>query len=60
MIREFLRVSDCARITQTSQALWRKKILRREIPIVRVGRSVRIAPEDFECYLAVQRREAAK
>lgn len=37
-----LSVFSAARITDTKPSTWRKKIQRREIPFVKLGRSVRI------------------
>ena len=43
---ELLTVFDCERITKKKVPWWRLAIARREIPIVRLGRSVRI-PREF-------------
>ncbi len=38
-------IAELAVRTGTCESTWRKKIARREIPVVRIGRSVRIAEE---------------
>ncbi len=45
---ELLTVFDCERITKKKVSHWRKAISRREVPIVRLGRSVRIPREFIE------------
>ena len=42
----FYTVEEIARLTKSSRAKWRKKISRKEIPIVRIGRHVRI-PQSY-------------
>ena len=48
-----LSLPDVAARTATSTAFWRKAIARRAIPIVRVGRCVRIREADLEAWLRV-------
>ncbi len=44
-------VQECAELTGTSVAYWRKAIARRRIPVHRIGRLVRIAQRDLEAML---------
>jgi len=48
---KLLTVQECAELTGTSVAYWRKAIARREIPVHRIGRLVRIAERDFAALL---------
>ena len=42
VLEEMYTVAELATITKSSEAKWRKKISRREIPIIKIGRQVRI------------------
>jgi len=48
-----LTVSQCAEITGTTPAFWRKLLYRRAIPYVKVGRLTRIRQSDLEAWLRV-------
>lgn len=48
---KLLTVKECAELTGTSVAYWRKAISRRVVPVHRVGRLVRIAQRDLEALL---------
>jgi excisionase family DNA binding protein len=48
---KLLTVRECANLTGTSVAFWRKAISRRRVPVHRVGRLVRIAQRDLEAIL---------
>jgi excisionase family DNA binding protein len=41
--------------TEASESFWRKQILLKTIPVVRVGRLVRIDERDLEAWLAARR-----
>ncbi len=41
-------IAELAMRTGTCESMWRKKIARGELPIVRLGRSIRIAEEVAE------------
>ena len=47
-----LSVAQLASTTGMSVAYWRKAISRKELPVVRLGRSVRIREADAERFLA--------
>jgi excisionase family DNA binding protein len=53
-----LRFKDAAAQTATSEAFWRKLAARREIPVVKLGRAVRIREADLTRFLADRQREA--
>jgi excisionase family DNA binding protein len=58
---KLLTVRECADLTGTSVAYWRKAISRRRIPVHRIGRLVRVAERDLEAHLRAgfqARREA--
>ena len=55
---EFLSVDELARRTNTSPAFWRKRILLREIPVVKVGRLVRLDTEVVSRWLSERVRPA--
>jgi excisionase family DNA binding protein len=38
-------LAELAMLTGTCEATWRKKIARGELPVVRIGRSIRVAEE---------------
>jgi excisionase family DNA binding protein len=48
---KLLTVQECAELTGTSAAFWRKAVSRRRIPVHRIGRLVRIAQGDLEALL---------
>ncbi len=52
MTDEFLTVSEIAKLTHTSAAVWRKRIWRRGICFVKLGRSVRVRREDLDRWIA--------
>jgi excisionase family DNA binding protein len=52
--RPFLSVSQLAEATGESTAVWRKRILHRLIPFVRLGRNVRVRREDFDDFCAAR------
>ena len=43
--KNLLTLKECEKLTKRKVATWRKAIARREIPFVRIGRSVRIPQE---------------
>lgn len=59
-VEQLLTVRQMAQEAANSEAFWRKVIARREIPIVRVGRSVRVRRRDFEVFLAKGLRPALR
>jgi Helix-turn-helix domain len=50
----FLSVEELAKRSHESEAVWRKRIYRREIACVKCGRNVRVRLSDFEVW--VERR----
>lgn len=47
-----------AELSDMSEAFWRRRAKRGNIPIVRLGRACRIKERDLEAYLAQHCREA--
>jgi hypothetical protein len=59
---ELLTVKDLQRISGESEATWRKRLGRRELPFIKLGANTRVKRSDFERWLAertVPRRERA-
>lgn len=54
-----LTVSQCAELTATTPAFWRKLLYRRAIPYVKIGRLTRIREADLEAWLRVGLRAAS-
>lgn len=48
---KLLSVDQCAELTATTPAFWRKLLYRRAIPFVKVGRLTRIRQSDLEAWL---------
>lgn len=46
-----LTLDDCARLANNSLAWWRKAVARGQIPIVRIGRSIRVRRQDLDEFL---------
>jgi excisionase family DNA binding protein len=55
---ELWDLSEAAKRTKTSVALWRKLVSERKIPVIRVGRCVRLDPERVAAYLASRTQRA--
>jgi excisionase family DNA binding protein len=53
-----LTLQECADRTATSLAWWRKAVFQRSIPVVHVGRLVRIAERDLKAFIEANRSEA--
>jgi excisionase family DNA binding protein len=49
--KEFLTVHDLQDLTGESEATWRKRLGRREIPFTKFGVNVRIRRADFERFV---------
>jgi excisionase family DNA binding protein len=55
---EYWSLREVAKHTRTSVAYWRKVVSRRQIPVVKIGRLVRLSHADVETYLAARTRAA--
>jgi excisionase family DNA binding protein len=53
---ELLTLQQVAKQTCTSVAFWRKQVRLRRIPVVRVGRLIRLDADSVRQYLAAQTR----
>ena len=49
---KLLTVHEAAEATGASVSFWRKRVADRSLPVVRVGRLVRLRPSDVDAYLA--------
>lgn len=56
----YLTVADLAVATAESEAVWRKRIMRREIPFAKCGRNVRVRCEDLKSWLRVRSVPASR
>jgi len=57
---ELMTLRECSVQAKNSIAFWRKLIARRQITVIRVGRSVRIRRRDFEAFLGKGLRPALR
>jgi excisionase family DNA binding protein len=57
-MNELWDVREAAKRTRTSMALWRKLIAQRKIATIKVGRCVRLDPEQVAAFLAARTRPA--
>ena len=55
---QYWDVKETAGRTRTSEALWRKFIRLRQIPVVKIGRLVRLDPEAVRKFLEERTRPA--
>jgi excisionase family DNA binding protein len=53
-----LTLEECAERTATTLRWWRRAVSERRLPVVRVGRLVRIDERDLDAFIAENRREA--
>ena len=49
---KLVSISELARLTDTSECFWRRKIKRGELPCFRIGRNVRISSDVIELIFA--------
>ena len=49
---ELLSLHACAELTGRKLSTWRKDVLLRKIPVVRIGRQIRVRRSDLEKLLA--------
>jgi excisionase family DNA binding protein len=54
MATQLLSVPQLAAETAESQAVWRKRLFRREIRFVKLGRNVRVHRQDLDLFLAAR------
>jgi excisionase family DNA binding protein len=57
---DLMTFRQCAAEAKTSESYWRKLVYRRQIRVVRIGRSVRVARDDFERFLRDGERPALR
>jgi hypothetical protein len=51
---QYLSVADLAAESRESMSVWRKRVFRREIPYVKLGRNVRVRRGDFDAFIAAR------
>jgi hypothetical protein len=51
MTDQLLTISELRKQTQESESAWRKRLLRGELPYLKLGANVRVRLEDFEAWL---------
>ena len=49
--RQLMSVPELALESNESEAVWRKRIFRKEIPYIKLGRNVRVRRAEFESFL---------
>ena len=59
-MNQLLTVAELASRSGTSRAAWRKWIAERRVPVVKVGRCVRVRESDFEQFLRRNTRPALR
>ncbi len=55
-----LTLQECADRTSTTLRWWRRAVFERRIPVVKLGRLVRIAEEDLAAFLAAHREAVSE
>ncbi len=58
MSRRLLTLDECAELTGTKVRWWRTAVFQKRLPVVHLGRLVRIDEADLEAYLAANRQPA--
>ncbi len=53
---ELWTLQEAAKRTSTSVGFWRKQVFLRQIPVVKVGRLVRVRAEDVASWVAIRTR----
>ena len=54
-----LTLAECAERTSTTERWWRRAVFERRVPVVRLGRLVRVDESDLEAFIAAGRAEAS-
>jgi hypothetical protein len=54
MSEKLLNLEQLAELSSESLAVWRKRIYRREVPYLKLGRNVRVRHEDYAAWLAAR------
>lgn len=59
-MEKLLTLEEAARFTSTGVRFWRRLVFERRIPVVKVGRHVRIAESDLQRFVEDGRRPAVE
>ena len=54
MSEHLLTITELRQRTQESESAWRKRLLRGELPYLKLGANVRVRLEDYEAWLAAR------
>ncbi len=54
MLEHLLTITELRERTQESESAWRKRLLRGELPYLKLGANVRVRREDFDVWLAAR------
>ena len=60
MSSRLLSLEECAQLTGTKVRWWRTAVFEKRLPVVHLGRLVRIAESDLEDFLAANRQPASE
>jgi excisionase family DNA binding protein len=58
MTSKLLDLQECAERTGTTIRWWRRAVAERRIPVVRLGRLVRVADHDLEAFIEASKEPA--
>lgn len=58
MSERFMKYSDAAEYLQVSESLLRQRVMRKKIPYLKIGKSVRFTESMLDAYAARHRVEA--
>jgi hypothetical protein len=51
---QYLSIADLAAESRESPSVWRKRVFRKQIPYVKLGRNVRVRRADFDSFVAAR------
>jgi excisionase family DNA binding protein len=54
ILGRLISLAEAAKITDESLAVWRKRVNRRQISFVKLGRNVRLRRDDFARFIAAR------
>ncbi|CAN5514654.1 hypothetical protein BH20ACT21_BH20ACT21_25270 [soil metagenome] len=60
MLGKLLTLDDCAERTGTTVRWWRRAVFEQRLPVVRLGRLVRIDERDLEAFIDLNRDPARR
>lgn len=60
MTSKLLALEECAERTGMTMRWWRRAVFEQRLPVIRLGRLVRVDERDLEAYIEANRDPAAK